>query len=96
MKKPVAIVIAFAAALVTTVAAQSPEPKPAFAGQTDAPKPAKPSPAFDTRTVATGLTGAWAIAFLPDGNLLVTQNAGTMRIVRPMARYPRRSPVCRE
>ena len=35
------------------------------------------------RRSPTGLTGAWAIAFLPDGNLLVTQNAGTMRIVRP-------------
>ena len=68
---------------LAAVAAQSPEPKPAFAGQTDAPKPAKPSSPFTTQTIATGLTGAWAIAFLPDGNLLVTQNAGTMRIVRP-------------
>ncbi len=38
---------------------------------------------FNTQTIAGGLTGAWAIAFLPDGNFLVTQNAGTMRIVRP-------------
>jgi glucose/arabinose dehydrogenase len=83
MRKALVIVVTFAAAVVATVAAQSPEPKPAFSGQTDAPKPAKPSPPFATQTVATGLTGAWAIAFLPDGNLLVTQNAGTMRIVRP-------------
>jgi glucose/arabinose dehydrogenase len=33
--------------------------------------------------VADGLTGAWAMAFLPDGNFLVTQSAGTIRIVRP-------------
>jgi glucose/arabinose dehydrogenase len=71
------------ATLAASTAAQSPEPKPAFAGQTDAPKPAKPSAPFATQTIATGLTGAWAIAFLPDGNILVTQNAGTMRIVRP-------------
>jgi glucose/arabinose dehydrogenase len=64
--------------------AQSPpEPKPAFAGQTDAPAPAKPSPPVAVQTVATGLTGAWAIAILPNGSLLVTQNSGTMRVVRP-------------
>ena len=64
--------------------AQSPpEPKPAFAGQTDAPAPAKPSPPITVQTVAGGLTGAWAFAILPNGALLVTQNSGTMRIVRP-------------
>jgi glucose/arabinose dehydrogenase len=71
------------ATLLATLSAQSPEPKPAFPGQTDAPAPATPSPAVATQTIATGLTGAWAVAFLPDGNFLVTQNAGTMRIVRP-------------
>jgi glucose/arabinose dehydrogenase len=83
MTKPLSVSAALAAALLSTVAAQSPEPKPAFPGQTDAPRPAKPSAPFATRTIAGGLTGAWAIAFLPDGNLLVTQNVGTMRIVRP-------------
>jgi glucose/arabinose dehydrogenase len=72
-----------AAGLAVTVGAQQPEPKPAFAGQTDAPPPAKPSAPVNVQTIATGLTGAWAVAFLPDGNFLITQNAGTMRIVRP-------------
>ena len=64
--------------------AQSPpKPKPAFAGQTDAPAPSKPSPPINVQTVATGLTGAWAFPILPNGSLLVTQNSGTMRIVRP-------------
>jgi glucose/arabinose dehydrogenase len=72
-----------AAALTITLVAQQPEPKPAFAGQTDAPPPGKPSAPVNVQTIATGLTGAWAVAFLPDGNFLVTQNAGTMRIVRP-------------
>jgi aldose sugar dehydrogenase len=79
-------IAAGAAAFTVTaviVGAQQPEPKPAFAGQTDAPPPAKPSAPVNVQTVATGLTGAWAIAFLPDGNFLITQNAGTMRIVRP-------------
>jgi glucose/arabinose dehydrogenase len=71
------------ASIVATTLAQIPEPKPAFPGQTDAPAPAKPSPPVTVQTIAGGLTGAWAVAFLPDGNVLVTQNAGTMRIVRP-------------
>jgi len=70
-------------ALVATIHAQAPEPTPAFPGQTDAPAPAKPSPPLDVRVVASGLTGAWAVAFLPDGSYLVTQAAGQMRIVRP-------------
>jgi glucose/arabinose dehydrogenase len=70
-------------AAIASLAAQSPEPKPAFADQTDAPPPARPSAPFVVQPVAGGLTGAWAFAFLPGGNLLVTQNAGTMRIVRP-------------
>jgi glucose/arabinose dehydrogenase len=57
-------------------------PKPAFAGQTEAPPPARPSPPLNVQTIATGLTGAWALAFLPDGNFLVTQNSGTLRLVR--------------
>jgi glucose/arabinose dehydrogenase len=71
-------------ALLAAPGAQTPaKPKPAFAGQTEAPHPARPSPAFTTQTIATGLTGAWSLAFLPDGTFLVTQNVGTMRIVRP-------------
>ena len=60
--------------------AQSPEPTPAFPGQTDAPAPARPSPPFNVETIATGLTGAWSVAFLPDGNFLILQGSGTMRI----------------
>jgi glucose/arabinose dehydrogenase len=72
-----------ALATIGALHAQVREPKPAFAGQTDAPAPARPSPPLDVRVIADGLTGAWAVAFLPDGNFLVTQNAGTMRVVRP-------------
>ena len=59
--------------------ADSPEPKPAFAGQTDAPPPAKPSPALKVETLATGVNG-WALAFLPDGRFLVTAR-GEMRTI---------------
>ena len=70
-------------AVVATLHAQTHNPAPAFQGQTKAPAPSRPSAAPRVQTIATGLTGAWAIAFLSDGNFLVTQNAGTMRVVRP-------------
>jgi glucose/arabinose dehydrogenase len=45
-------------------------------------------PAFDSsagelevRTIASGLVNPWALAFLPDGKMLVTERAGRMRIV---------------
>jgi len=63
--------------------AQTRKLQPAFPGQTEAAPPAKASPRFNVETVATGLGGAWAVAFLPDGNFLITQNSGTMRIVKP-------------
>ena len=81
MKTAATLVIV--AAVVATIHGQTYNPTPAFPGQTKAPAPSKPSAAPRVQTIATGLTGAWAIAFLPDGNFLVTQNAGTMRIVRP-------------
>ena len=75
--------MALSATLLVPAGAQGPEPTPAFAGQTDAPPPATPSPELVVETLAGGLTGAWAMAFLPDGNILVTQNNGSMRSVRP-------------
>ena len=78
-----AVTVVAVAAVVTTIHAQTHNPAPAFPGQTKAPSPSRPSAPVRVHTIATGLTGAWAIAFLPDGNFLVTQNAGTMRVVRP-------------
>jgi glucose/arabinose dehydrogenase len=76
-------VLAVVAAAVVALGAQTHAPTPAFQGQTKAPPPTTPSPLLDVRVIADGLTGAWALAFLPDGTFLITQNAGTMRIVRP-------------
>src|SRR6185503_7823006 len=81
MKTSLVQLAALTTVMLSYVGGQAIEPKPAFAGQTKAPAPAKASPAFNVETVATGLTGAWALAFLPDGNYLVTRNAGTMHIV---------------
>src|SRR5579863_4072014 len=59
------------------------KPKPAFPGQTDAPAPSKPSPQIAVETITARLTSPWSMALLPDGNFLVTESIGTMRIVRP-------------
>jgi aldose sugar dehydrogenase len=67
--------------VATPAVALSPQPTPAFPGQTLAPPPAKPSPPLNVETVVSGLTGAWSLAFLPDGRFLVTAG-GQMRIAR--------------
>jgi glucose/arabinose dehydrogenase len=74
-----------AAALSTTatVYGQAGWAKPAFAGQTNAPAPSKPSAAITVQTVTNRLSGPWSVAFLPDGNFLVTEANGTMRVARP-------------
>ena len=65
------------------VGAQAPhEPQPAFAGQTDAPPPARES-RYRAEVITDQLTGPWALAFLPDGNFLVSERRGTLRTVSP-------------
>ena len=54
--------------------------QPAFPGQTRAPEQ-KLGVAFDVQTYASGLQTPWGMTFLPDGRLLVTEKAGTLRIV---------------
>ena len=83
LRTSVCVLSLVAVALFSVVGAQSPGPKPAFQGQTGAPPPPKPSAPLNVQPIAGGLTGAWAFAFLPNGTLLVTQNVGTMKIVRP-------------
>ncbi|SRR5579885_797911 len=51
---------------------------PALA-QSDIVKSEKES--FRVETIATGLQNPWALAFLPDGRMLVTERPGRMRIV---------------
>ncbi len=53
---------------------------PAHAEMTNAPRPTH-SVAAKVETVAKGLEHPWALAFLPDGRMLVTERPGRLRIV---------------
>jgi aldose sugar dehydrogenase len=46
------------------------------------------SPAFEVVTVATGLEHPWGIAFLPEGEILVTERPGRLRVIRDGALDP--------
>ena len=54
--------------------------RPSFPGQTRACA-ASPSAAYDVVVVARGLQKPWSVEPLPDGDLLVTEKAGRLRIV---------------
>ncbi len=59
---------------------EAPHLEPAFAGQTRAPLPAA-TEEWNLETVAKGLEHPWAIEFLPDGSMLVTERPGRLRLV---------------
>ncbi len=40
------------------------------------------APEFEIKTVVSGLNMPWAMAFLPDGNILVTERGGKLRLVK--------------
>ncbi|MBA4013314.1 MAG: glucose dehydrogenase [Phenylobacterium sp.] len=66
---------------VASKPANAPDQKPAFAGQTRAPE-VKSNVAVQVTTVAEGLEMPWALAFLPDGRLLITEkHIGQLRIL---------------
>jgi aldose sugar dehydrogenase len=58
----------------------APGQKPAFAGQNRVTEN-KSNVAFDVLTVAEKLENPWALTFLPDGKMLVTERPGRLRVV---------------
>ena len=54
--------------------------KPLLPNQTRSPKPAEATK-VDVATVAKGLASPWAMEFLPDGRMIVTEKAGKIRIL---------------
>ena len=71
---------ASAGAALETRAANGKDFKAAFPGQTRAPA-LKSSFVPQVSVVASGLKGAWAFEFLPDGRILVTEREGNLRII---------------
>src|SRR6202012_581559 len=59
--------------------------RPAFAGQTRAPGVVTKTP-LDVKVIASRLLFPWGLAFLPDGNILVTEKPGGMRIITPQGK----------
>src|SRR5687767_7785148 len=91
MHKQVLALVIFLAAMSssTQLLAAAPDvdpfanpPVPAFAGQTAAPAPTIAS-AINQEVIATGFNLPRSLVVLPDGNLLVTEGAGTVRILSP-------------
>ncbi|MCA1625589.1 MAG: PQQ-dependent sugar dehydrogenase [Acidobacteria bacterium] len=67
-------------AALETRTANAPEQKPAFAGQTRACA-VKSNVAFDVAVLAKGLDRPWAVEPLPNGDFLITEKTGQLRIV---------------
>lgn len=66
-----------------------PEFEPAFAGQTRAPE-VRTRAAIKVTEIASGFNQPWAIAFMPDGNMLVTEKpTGKLFIVTPEGKKSR-------
>lgn len=61
--------------------ANVPEQKPTFEGQTRACEMKTDSTAYQVQVLTKSLKKPWAVEPLPDGNLLVTEKGGQMRIV---------------
>ena len=82
MKQVALARIVLVLATFSSLLAQTPEPQPAFLGQTDAPPPAKTS-SYTVDVITNRLNNPWSFDFLPGGSFLVTESTGTIRIVRP-------------
>ena len=83
MKGLIAIIFLAIPVLAQAQAPNTPEPIPAFPGQTDAPPPSSPSSGYRVETITDQLSGPWSMAFLPNGHIIYTDRPGDMRTISP-------------
>ncbi|SPJ32513.1 PQQ-dependent sugar dehydrogenase [Kushneria phyllosphaerae] len=67
---------------VPTGPPNAPSQTPAFEGQTHAPQ-LQETLELESKTIADGLEHPWGLAFLPGGDMLVTERAGRLRRITP-------------
>jgi len=72
--KNILTVAVISAAIFTTFGLTGP-------GTAESPQVASQPTALKTDTVVTGLKNPWAVAILPNGDMLVTERGGTLRLV---------------
>ncbi len=66
---------------VETMPANSPQYQPAFEGQTRIAGITTDPEAYSTKIITQALKKPWSMAAMPDGGFLVSEKAGTLRIV---------------
>lgn len=83
-------------ALIACIAACGPRVDPAQAQAPRSPTPPSVDDVVRTETIVRGLEHPWALAFMPDGRILITERPGRLRVVdkdgklsEPIAGVPR-------
>jgi glucose/arabinose dehydrogenase len=98
MRSHTVIVAGLLSACATSQTSQAPAPTPAGQPASAVSSATRPSAFHEYRvvTVVEGLLNPWSMAFLPNGDMLVTERPGRLRIVRggkllpePVAGLPR-------
>jgi glucose/arabinose dehydrogenase len=77
---PAVLVLAALAGCQSSTSSGADQP-PALGSAQRSPTPAPTQGVVRAETVARGLEHPWALAFLPDGRMLVTERAGRLRVV---------------